>query len=188
MGGNVKAYWRAAKGSLNLQLYRNASEFAEHGLAVDPENEDLKKLVQFCASKLQTFEKSKKRENVEYSAEEASQMQARVNELQEKLHMVKEQQELRKNEVVMSHMDKCNPEEITFEKIGRVFLRKPLLGLIEGLEGRIAKAKETLPKLQQIKVDLEKRVESAEDDLKCMIQAFKRQFAQKAQQQQQGAV
>lgn len=195
--GNVKAYWRASKASLHLQLYRNAHEFADVGLGIDPDNEELKKLVAFCTAKLGAFDKAKKRDNVEYSAEEASQLQQRVNELRQQQNMVtmelqQTQRESAKGEVVKAFLDTQPADAVAYRKIGRLFKRSNVPDLAADLEKQVAEAKKQCPKLTQVKVDLEKRCTSAEEDLGAMVQAFKRQYQRQleeknAGQQQQSA-
>merc|ERR1719253_1772425 len=185
--GNVKAYWRASKASLHLQLYRNAHEFAEVGLGVDPENEELKKLVTFCSAKLDSYKAARKKDDVEYSAEEASQLQEHFNSLNQKRQLVtmelqETQREAAKCEVVKGFLDEQPRDSVAYRKVGRVFLRSNVPALTTHLDEQVADAKKTLPKLTQVKVDLEKRCEAAQEDLRAMLSAFKRQYQKKQEQ------
>ncbi|XP_030456179.2 uncharacterized protein LOC115677198 [Syzygium oleosum] len=49
---NVKAFYRAAKASLSLNLLKEAKLYCEHGLEKDPSNEELKKLARKVESNI----------------------------------------------------------------------------------------------------------------------------------------
>merc|ERR1719321_2165424 len=103
---NIKAYWRAAKASLGLQLYKNAKEFCDAGLALQPGHPDLEKLAELCTAKLEGQEQinatRRTRDASEFSAEEAQAIQTRAAELQRNLQMCDQQLREAKNEVTRS--------------------------------------------------------------------------------------
>merc|ERR1712072_375912 len=86
---NMKAYWRAAKASLNLDLCRNAIEFCEAGLQQDPNDADIMKLRATCAEKLASQQQRRAelaaatRSSGDFNADEAMAVQEKVNELKE---------------------------------------------------------------------------------------------------------
>ncbi|GAB2281865.1 hypothetical protein Dimus_016427 [Dionaea muscipula] len=54
---NVKAFYRAAKASLSLDLLREAKSYCEEGLEISAENEELKKLNQKVDAKISEHER-----------------------------------------------------------------------------------------------------------------------------------
>jgi len=85
---NMKAYWRAAKASLNLDLCKNGVAFCDAGLRIQPGDTELMKLKSSCVEKLETQQRRKAEmaaasSSQEFNADEAMAVQERVNDLNE---------------------------------------------------------------------------------------------------------
>jgi len=183
---NLKAFWRAAKASIHMELYKNAKEFADCGLGIDPENADLKKISALCESKLEAQKLARRATKENYSAEDASALQEHVSELHEKHAMVSAQLEESKRELQRSAFVKkaleSHPDELaSYKRLGRCFVRTPKQSLLNELDSHMKELETAAPRLQSSKVDLGSRKEDAEEEFRACLNAFKRKQAAKAE-------
>jgi chaperonin cofactor prefoldin len=183
---NIKAYWRAAKASLGLQLYKNAKEFCETGLALQPEHPDLKKLLELCNAKLDGQREARQKREGEWSADEAVQIQQNAQELNARLQMTTAQLEESKREVmrtgiIQKAIQDLGPDRTVFRKIGRCFVQGKRDEMSKELAEHARKLEEdTAPRLSAQRVELEARAKEAEEELRAMVNSFQKQQAEKA--------
>mmetsp|Transcript_14803 Transcript_14803/g.40923 ORF Transcript_14803/g.40923 Transcript_14803/m.40923 type:complete len:370 (-) Transcript_14803:131-1240(-) len=192
---NVKAYWRAARASLHLDLCRNGIEFCEAGLRQEPKDADLVKLRDACAERLagQQQRRSELAATAvsqtqaaqpqaigEFNADEAMAVQEKVNSLNEqiedlKMSIARKQREKMSAMLTRNSISETPVEARLFRSVGRCFLLQERGTVEEALDGAIGGLEAELPKLSNAHQELEKRREAAEKELKEMIDAFKRQ-------------
>jgi len=165
-----------------LQLYKNAKEFCDAGLALEPGHPDLAKLAELCAAKLegQRAERAARRDG-EWSAEEATQIQERAQDLNARLQMTTAQLEESKREVmrtgiIQKAIQNLAPERSVFRKIGRCFVEGKRDEMSKELAEHARKLEEeTAPRLSAQRVELEARAKEAEEELRAMVTAFQKQ-------------
>jgi chaperonin cofactor prefoldin len=180
---NIKAYWRAAKASLGLQLYKNAKEFCDAGLALQPGHPDLEKLAELCTAKLEGQREARQKRDGEWSADEASQIQQNAADLNARLQLTTAQLEESKREIIRTGIiqkaiQDLAPDRSLFRKVGRCFV----LGKKEEMSSELAEharklEEETAPRLSAQRVELEARAKEAEEELRAMVSSFQRQQA-----------
>eukprot|EP00927_Polykrikos_kofoidii_P059563 TRINITY_DN54711_c0_g1_i1.p1 TRINITY_DN54711_c0_g1~~TRINITY_DN54711_c0_g1_i1.p1 ORF type:complete len:339 (-),score=101.37 TRINITY_DN54711_c0_g1_i1:79-1095(-) len=179
---NMKAYWRAAKSSLHLDLYSNAFEFCEGGLQREPGDADLMKMKTVCAEKLaaQQRRKAEIATTQEFNADEAMALQERVSGLNEQCETLKrsigmKKQTHIKTQITRKSLDEMSEDTSTYISVGRCFLKKEKAAVESVLASNVASLEAEIPKLTKSFEELEKRKEEAEKELKEMIQVFKAQ-------------
>eukprot|EP00448_Togula_jolla_P022279 CAMPEP_0170586598 /NCGR_PEP_ID=MMETSP0224-20130122/9830_1 /TAXON_ID=285029 /ORGANISM="Togula jolla, Strain CCCM 725" /LENGTH=360 /DNA_ID=CAMNT_0010910155 /DNA_START=6 /DNA_END=1088 /DNA_ORIENTATION=+ len=180
---NMKAYWRAAKASLHLDLFQNAVEFCDAGLQYEPSDADLQKLRSTGADKM-AGQQQRRAEHVrtstqEFNADEAVAVQDKVNNLNEQLEVLKgtimgKQREKVRNSLVRAALSELPEESRVFGSVGRCFLLEDRGELHETLTTTESALENEIPKLTKAHQELEKRKDGAEKELKEMIQAFKK--------------
>mmetsp|Transcript_35663 Transcript_35663/g.82873 ORF Transcript_35663/g.82873 Transcript_35663/m.82873 type:complete len:355 (-) Transcript_35663:136-1200(-) len=187
---NVKAYWRAAKASLHLDLCRNGIDFCEAGLRQEPKDSDLLRLRDSCAEKLASQQQrrselasptqSQPHSQSEFNADEAMAIQDKANSLGEqieelKMSIARKQRERMSAMLTKSSVSETPAEARLYRNVGRCFLLQDRSIVEELLDGTVSSADAELPKLTNARQELEKRKEAAEKELKEMIAAFRRQ-------------
>jgi len=184
---NMKAYWRAAKASLNLDLCRNGIEFCDAGLRQEPNDPDLMKLRATCAEKL-TSQQQRRAEMAstsaaarsDFSADEAMAVQDRVNNLNEQVELMKMQQagkqrERLKGQLTMKELDACPDNTKMYLSVGRGFVLEERQVLEKKIKHKHDSLEDELPKLARTIDEVEKRKDAAEKELREMIAAFRTQ-------------
>lgn len=187
---NIKAYWRAAKASLHLDLCRNGIDFCEEGLKQSPKDADLIKLRDSCAEKLESQRQRKSQRasaapgpgfsGSDFNADEAIAVQEKVSELSEQVEIVKHsimgktRQRARTMLTQQSVVD-CSQQTRFFLPAGRAFLLGDRAELEDSLKRTVEDIEQEMPKLQKKQEEFEKRKEAAENELKEMVTAFQRQ-------------
>jgi chaperonin cofactor prefoldin len=180
---NMKAYWRAAKASLNLDLIRNAIDFCEAGLRQEPNDADIMKLRTTCAEKLAAQQQRRAElatRNADFNADEAMAVQERVNELNEQCEMMKgslfqKSREKNKAELTEKTLAELPPDTNMYIGVGRTFLKEPREVIDKKLADKLDTLKEEMPRLEKTFQEMEKRKEAAEKELREMISTFKQQ-------------
>lgn len=186
---NMKAYWRAARASLNLDLCRNAIEFCEGGLRQDPNDAEMMKLRTTASEKLAATQKKRaemsSRSAGDFNADEAMAVQERVNDLSEQCEMMKasllrKQREQQKGELCRTTLSEIPENQKMFIGVGRTFVQEPREVIDGKLDSTLEKLREEIPKLEKTHNEMERRKEAAEKELREVIETFK-------QHQQQGS-
>jgi chaperonin cofactor prefoldin len=185
---NMKAYWRAAKASLNLDLCRNGIEFCEAGLRQEPNDNDLMKLRTTCAEKLASQQQKKaemasaSRSSADFNADEAMAVQENVNQLSDQCDMManslmKKKRERHKAQVTQQSLNEAPQETNMYLGVGRAFFREERSTIEQRLQGIMDNLDEDIPKLTKTHAEMEKRKEAAEKEFREMISAYKQQSA-----------
>jgi len=170
---NMKAYFRGAKASLNLELNRNAIDFCEAGLRQDPNDADIMKLRTSCIEKLEGQLKRRaemaSRASGDVNAEEAMAVQQRVNDLNEQCEMMKgslmqKTRERHKAELTQKTLADQPADTSMYIGVGRTFVREPREVIEDKLNAKLAKLVEEIPRLEKTHGEMEKRKEAAEKE------------------------
>jgi chaperonin cofactor prefoldin len=181
---NIKAYWRAAKASLALQLYKQAQEFCEAGLDKAPGHADLQKMSDLCAGKLEVQQVARQKRDAEWSAEEATNLQQRHQELSGRLQIAKSTLEESKREVqrtafIQKALADLGPGDPVYRKGGRCFMKSPRAELAAELKEHVRDIEEEKqPQLEAQATELESRAKETEEELRAMVAAFQKQKQQ----------
>jgi len=170
---NAKAYWRAARASMLNDLFQQAIQWCDRGLARAP-SADLDKIKAQCESKLSV---SNRRKRGVANPQEAMEAQSKVNRLREQcmqcsMRMQDVNQQKRTAELTMENMKSLPNDARTFAGAGRAFLLTPQNTIREKLESAIREYDEELPKLTKAREELDKRREAAEKDMQELIESF----------------
>eukprot|EP00747_Dinoflagellata_sp_TGD_P168715 gnl/TRDRNA2_/TRDRNA2_195771_c0_seq1.p1 gnl/TRDRNA2_/TRDRNA2_195771_c0~~gnl/TRDRNA2_/TRDRNA2_195771_c0_seq1.p1 ORF type:complete len:367 (-),score=128.96 gnl/TRDRNA2_/TRDRNA2_195771_c0_seq1:75-1175(-) len=182
---NLKSYFRAAKASMQLDLIRNGVQFCEQGLLQKPDDADLLKLRDSCAEKLASQQQRKTQQAPQssaaanFNADEAMAVQDKVNELGEKVEILKGQilakgREKAKVKLTHDSLEEMPAETPMYASCGRCFILSDRSTCLKELKETSEKLEEELPKLTKAHEELEKRKTEAETELREIIQAFKR--------------
>uniref|UniRef100_A0A0G4GEH0 Uncharacterized protein n=1 Tax=Chromera velia CCMP2878 TaxID=1169474 RepID=A0A0G4GEH0_9ALVE len=199
---NIKPYWRGARASASLELWQNAVEFCAAGLAVDGKNEELLKIFKQASEKVQKIKKRRESETgssgvtgskeeeeeevepIPFHAEEAEDLQVKVNQLHRRLTVMTEEMkfletECRRCEVVEAEMEAA-PSARAFRQTGRVFVLSTREGELSRMRGKRAEKSEEKRKLQERRGGVEHQLKETERRLKGMVKDLqRRQLAQK---------
>lgn len=175
---SVKAYWRAAKASMAIELFRNAVDFCREGLALDPGNADLQKAQELSIEKLEAQQRSRGKMR-EFNADEAMELQEKVSSLNEQLGQVSatfqaKQREQQRTKLTKSVLDETPKEVKCYTPLGRSFMVADRNEVDKDLADILSSIDEELPRLAGRRDDIERRKNEAEDELRMMVQAFKR--------------
>mmetsp|Transcript_64391 Transcript_64391/g.119720 ORF Transcript_64391/g.119720 Transcript_64391/m.119720 type:complete len:344 (+) Transcript_64391:47-1078(+) len=187
---NLKAYWRAGKASLHMDLCRNALDFCNRGLEQEPNDADLARLRDTCAEKLAGQQQRKAEIAASSSAtpaafnsEEAFAVQERVTELAEQLDALKgslgaKQREKAKANITKATLGQMPGETSMYISVGRTFLKQEKDSIETTITRHIENLDEEIPKLTKAAQEIEKRKEDANRELQEMVAAFRRQADQ----------
>lgn len=154
---NIKAYWRAAKASMHLDLCRNAVEFCIQGLEQSPNDADLIKLRDVCSEKLSGQQKRRAEQSAapmraDFNADEAMAVQDRVNSLSEQLEILggsiasKQRQQMRAR-LTWNSVEETPPDTRLYQAVGRTFVLGERASLEKSLNQSIQDLEVELPKL-----------------------------------------
>eukprot|EP00931_Biecheleriopsis_adriatica_P039871 TRINITY_DN22802_c0_g1_i1.p1 TRINITY_DN22802_c0_g1~~TRINITY_DN22802_c0_g1_i1.p1 ORF type:complete len:375 (-),score=110.85 TRINITY_DN22802_c0_g1_i1:58-1086(-) len=183
---NIKAYWRAAKASLHLDLCRNGIDFCEEGLKHGPDA-DLTKLRDACAEKLQGQQQRRAQRsadssaampmNPDFNADEAMAVQEKVQGLAEQLESIKasignKKRQKMRLQLTRESVVETPPETKLYRSVGRCFLLGERSNLEETMKTTLESIDQELPKLEKTSQELEKRKADAEKELREMVTAF----------------
>lgn len=181
---NIKAYWRAARASLQLDLCRNGIDFCEAGLEQAPGDADLQKLRAACAEKLAGQQQRRRAQeaaaNRDFNADEAMAVQDKVTGLNEQLSRLKstlssKQRQRVRLELTQQTIESTPEDAKLYRGIGRCFLLGERQEMLDEMKGTMNNIDEELPKMQKASQELEKRKDDAEKELREMIAAFRQQ-------------
>jgi len=186
---NIKAYWRAARASLHLDLCRNGIDFCEAGLKQAPGDSDLVKLRDSCAEKLagqqQRRAEARSIANRDFNADEAMAVQEKVSGLSEQLARLqasfasKQRQRVRL-ELTQQTVTSTPEDTNLYRGVGRCFLLGDRQPILDEMKQTMDSIDEELPKMQKASQELEKRKDDAEKELREMISAFQKQAERSA--------
>eukprot|EP00913_Durusdinium_trenchii_P009378 g8814.t1 len=125
---NIKAYWRAARASLQLDLCRNGIDFCEAGLEQAPGDADLQKLRAACAEKLAGQQQRRRAQeaaaNRDFNADEAMAVQDKACGMRRRLKSTlssKQRQRVRL-ELTQQTIESTPEDAKLYRGIGRCFL------------------------------------------------------------------
>lgn len=173
---NLKAYWRGAKASLQLNRLNEAAAFCEKGLNIDPKNSDLhdlKALVERRNIQL------KGKDNRGFTQDEAISCQNLVNQLKEQMFLINQkiqahEFEAARNSRTISLVDQTPDSAPLYSAVGRGFIRVSRESVFKGLGDRVSDIKKTdLPECIATRQAIAKRLTEAETELNEMIEYFK---------------
>jgi chaperonin cofactor prefoldin len=182
---NIKAYWRAAKASMHLDLCRNAVEFCTQGLEQSPNDADLIKLRDACSEKLSGQQKRRAEQSAapmrsaDFNADEAMAVQDKVNSLSEQIEILggsiasKQRQQMRAK-LTWKSVEETPPDTRLYQAVGRTFVLGERASLENSLNQTIQDLDVELPKLSKTRQELEKRRDDAERELREIVTGFQR--------------
>eukprot|EP00919_Chromeraceae_sp_WS-2016_P007083 GHVR01016610.1.p1 GENE.GHVR01016610.1~~GHVR01016610.1.p1 ORF type:complete len:288 (+),score=67.14 GHVR01016610.1:297-1160(+) len=141
---NVKVYWRGAKASVSLELWRNAYEFCVEGLKYAPTHTELNNLKMIVETHLQKKDKHSAASHVSiyddppvndnnvkpipFNKEEAIELQREANEYTQTITSANYELKSLENEtsrfdIVETAMKSLGQNERPFRQVGRMFIR-----------------------------------------------------------------
>jgi chaperonin cofactor prefoldin len=182
---NMKAYWRAARASLNLDLCRNGIDFCEAGLRLEPNDADLMKLRSTCADKLAAQQLKRQemaaasRSHTDFNADDAMAVQDKVDTLKEQCDMMKnslmsKHRERHRSKFTHETLSEMPVDTGMYIGVGRTFVMEDRDAIIKRLSSSVETLDEEIPKLAKTHEEMEKRKEAAEKELQEMISSFKK--------------
>ena len=172
---NLKAYWRAAKASLQLNKFLEAIKFCDDGLKIDPEHVDILDLKH-------TAERGLKRSAPHtrgFSEEDAVGCQNLVNQLKEQMFLINQKIQAHEFEAARNarttHLIGQTPESsLLYSSVGRGFVRVSRDEVFKNLNHRAVQIKDTeLPDYIATRDAIAKRLKDAETELSEMVEYFK---------------
>jgi len=192
---NMKAYWRAAKASLHLDLCKNGIEFCDAGLRLEPADADLQKMREACATKLAGQQKRRAElaaSRGDFNSDDAMAVQDRVNNLNEQMELARSSLVSKQRDHLRAKYTKTSLGELpddtrVYKSVGRCFIREERDNLARGLDENLGQLEEEIPRMQKACEELEKRRDAGQKELEEMIQTFKRQQQQQAATSPAGA-
>ena len=137
---NLKAYYRGAKASMELDLYQQSCEFCEAGLAVDQSHQDLAQLLEVGRKKLSHYKEVKSAESRGFTREDAVNCQEQLKELNEQYYLLS--QKIQSKEFEVSRNDRTSTllgdmgEVPCYKALGRGFVRDSKDAILTGLSER----------------------------------------------------
>eukprot|EP00811_Abedinium_folium_P001281 NODE_11170_length_1303_cov_5.836735.p2 GENE.NODE_11170_length_1303_cov_5.836735~~NODE_11170_length_1303_cov_5.836735.p2 ORF type:complete len:307 (-),score=108.62 NODE_11170_length_1303_cov_5.836735:198-1118(-) len=182
---NVKAYWRAAKASLHLDLCRNAEDFCDQGLAQEPNDAALLKLRETCVAKRASLQQRRAEavaKEGEFNADEVIALQEKVTNLGEQMqglraNILVKQRDRQVAELTRTALEE-QPEDVRlFSSVGRCFVRESSAELKERLNQQVMMIDEETPKLQKAFDSLNSRRTGSQNELQEMFMAYQAQQA-----------
>lgn len=172
---NLKAYWRAAKASLQMDKFAEAVKFCDQGLGVDPKHTDISDLKATAARALMRATKAVRG----FTEDDAVSCQNLVNQLKEQLFLVNQKIQAYEFEAARNartiHLVGEAPETAPlYSSVGRGFLRTSRDDVFNNLNQRVThiKSKE-LPDCLATRDAIVKRLKDAETELSEMVEYFK---------------
>eukprot|EP00434_Breviolum_minutum_P009273 symbB.v1.2.008173.t1/scaffold512.1/size193505/14 len=150
---NIKAYWRAARASLHLDLCRNGIDFCDAGLEHAPKDGDLQKLRATCAEKLAGQQQRRKAQassaQRDFNADEAIAIQDKVTGLNEQLSRLKatlgsKQRQRVRLELTQQTIDSTPDDAKLYRGIGRCFLLGERQGMLDEMKSTMDSIDEEL--------------------------------------------
>ncbi len=175
---NMKAYWRAAKASMGLDLYQQAVEFCKEGLIREPANADLKSMLDSCSSRLQVYKDRKEVENRGFTEEEAMHAQQVSKELAEQVGLISQkvmayEYEKVRNSRTVSLLNEMQDDTPCYTSLGRGFIAGVKPDIVRNLSDRNESITSSeLPQLLETKQQMEKRKTEADAELSEIIRYF----------------
>eukprot|EP00388_Colpodella_angusta_P013590 GDKJ01034072.1.p1 GENE.GDKJ01034072.1~~GDKJ01034072.1.p1 ORF type:complete len:321 (+),score=104.59 GDKJ01034072.1:27-989(+) len=202
---NVKVYWRAARASFSLELWKNSIDFCNDGLKVQADNEDLIKCKESAQQRLARAQASHKERDeaearrrekeaandvpeVTFDADEAEDLQAEINNLAKqvaafdaevaaaKRRSVKA--ELTAQELINFGLKDNAVEPPLFMQHGKAFFKTTRANVDEWIASEKEKAAVETPKAEEKRDLLEKRVLEKENRLRGMVKNMQRRQAE----------
>ena len=175
---NLKGFYRAAKASMNLELYQQSCEFCEAGLAVDPSHQDLKDLLTVCRERLSTYKEAKAVESRGFTEEDAINCENQLKQVDEQYYLLK--QKIHSREFEISRNDRTTHalsemgDISCFKSMGRSFVRDEKADILVDLKDRNVSYREELAELQKTLIVLEERKSGLEKELREIASYFSR--------------
>jgi len=171
---NLKAYWRAAKASLQLEEFAQAVKFCDDGLKIDATNADILELKHHAERTL----KRTNRNTRGFTQEDAISCQNLVKQLQEQMYLINQKIQAHEFEAARNarttHLINQTPESSPlYSSVGRGFLRVSREDIIKNLNERAIQIKDTeLPDYLATREAISKRLQDAENELNEMVEYF----------------
>ena len=170
--GNFKAYWRAAKASLGLELFKQAADFAESAFKLDPENLEIQSLLAECKIKEEARVLGNQRAAVkqrvrEFTQDEAQESQNRLKSILDQWGSINQQLTGLEGEAARTERTfaalKDLEEGNVYKSVGRAFLKTNRKCVEENLVEISEKIRKfQIPEISLKKNQLEKRKIDAE--------------------------
>lgn len=176
---NLKAYWRAAKASLGLDLYQQAVNFAQQGLRVDPTHEDLNALSALAATKLDSYRERRGMEKRGFTEDEAINAQNVAKQLADQLYLINQKIHTLEFDAsragrTLTLLEQMPSDTPCFKGIGRGFIREDKAHVLQKLKSRVREIQEReLPEVKVSRDTVEKRKMGADKELSEIAQSFK---------------
>lgn len=174
---NVKAYYRAARGSLLNGLYQQSIDFCLQGLVVDPQSQDIQKLKESAEARLTGQKKMKEKLNV--SPQELMDQQTETQRLGRQVQILRAQIQQKKNrkkgqELTKQYVDSVKKGESAYVACGRCFLQLDKASINRDITQTVASIDAELPKMEKALEEVSERYEKARADFESICKHLKR--------------
>ena len=176
---NMKAYYRAAKASMDLGLFQQACEFCRDGLTIDPNHSDLRELQQISTTRLAAYKEAKSLEQRGFSEEDAMTCQSQLKQLSEQHYLMKQKIvsrdfEYARNERTVSVLSEMSAGLPCFKAIGRGFIAEEKCQITEDLKHKNTEIQEELKELRKALSILDGRKGASEKEMTDIMDYFNR--------------
>ena len=173
---NVKAYYRATKASMSLDLFQQACDFSESALKQDSSHAELLASAEECRRRLGSYREAKAAETRGFTQEDALNCQNLLKQLNEQYFLLRQkiqsrEFEIARNERTHSMLDEMG--KITcYKGMGRGFIKDEKESLVSGLVTANQLSLNELAELRQTLSVLEKRKREAEKEMNEIVIFF----------------
>lgn len=171
---NMKGYYRAAKSSMNLELYKESCEICEAGLRKEPNHRELLDIFSVCAERAGLVTGSSRG----FSEEDVTNCHERLQELEAQYQSLV--QRIRGRELEMSRTNRtteilADMGDITcYKAVGRGFLKDEKENLIDEMAVKSKTAESELCELRENMKRLIQRKEAAAKEMQEITAYFNR--------------
>ena len=176
---NLKAYYRGAKASMGLDLFRQACEFCEKGLQENPDSRDLMDLLESCRARFSSYQEVKAVEARGFTQDDATNCQNQLRQITEQYQLL--QQKIASMDFDISRSrSTCRAlsdlEAVPcYKSLGRAFVLNHRMDIMTELENRVVQSSKDKVQLQETLSTLAKRKHDAEREMSEIIEFFRKQ-------------
>jgi len=173
---NLKGYYRAARASMDLELYQQSCDFCKAGLRIDPDHSDLRLLLDSASKRLSIYKEVKTSEQRGFSEEDAINLQTQLKQLNEQHYLMK--QKVLSREFEIGRNDRTRsvlsglPEGPCYKAIGRGFVIEEKPKIIDDLSQRNSEIQTELEESRKALGILEERKMASEKEMTEMMTYF----------------
>jgi tetratricopeptide (TPR) repeat protein len=176
---NVKGYYRGAKASMSLDLFRQACDFCERGLEANPDCADLSDLLVVCNSTLRSYHEARAVEARGFSQDDAANCQNELRHITEQYHMLHQKLSSKEFEIARMKSTVRALSELEsvpcYKTLGRGFVLNDKDCLISELNNQISQSCNDAVNLKETLTSLGSRKDSSEREMREIIEFFRKQ-------------